>query len=105
MPDSLPCLGPTGFTGVSYLALTGSLTGVVTGIAGANMLLLFPFKFAVAYTLLYHYLGGIRHFVWDYHTIGNQNDTSSLLEKEKVVLISKGLFAGSVALAFIVACM
>jgi hypothetical protein len=31
-----------------------------------------PAKFIVAYPLTYHYLGGVRHFVWDLHKIGNK---------------------------------
>lgn len=38
----------------------------------ASPFLLFPAKFAIAYPLTYHYLGGVRHIVWDHHSIGNQ---------------------------------
>jgi succinate dehydrogenase (ubiquinone) cytochrome b560 subunit len=44
----------------------------VSAIAATNAFLLFPFKFAVSYTILYHWLGGLRHIVWDHHKIGNQ---------------------------------
>jgi succinate dehydrogenase (ubiquinone) cytochrome b560 subunit len=54
------------------LSLRGNLTGTVEGLAGTHALLLFPFKFAVLYTITYHYLGGLRHFVWDHHRIGDQ---------------------------------
>lgn len=50
----------------------GNLPGVIASVAATHPILLFPFKFAVAYTLLYHYLGALRHFAWDHHKIGNQ---------------------------------
>lgn len=34
-------------------------------------------RFAVAYTIFYHWLGGLRHFAWDHHKIGNQVHGSS----------------------------
>ncbi|KAJ9506399.1 hypothetical protein QJQ45_004902 [Haematococcus lacustris] len=56
----------------AVIALRGDLTGTVQAIAATNGLLLFPFKFAVTYTILYHWLGGIRHVLWDHSKIGNQ---------------------------------
>ena len=92
-----------GFAGAGYLSLTGSLPGVISSVAATHPILLFPFKFAVAYTLLYHYLGALRHFAWDHHKIGNQADKYSLLELPKVEILSKGLFVGAGVLSFILA--
>ncbi len=61
-----------GAFGAAWIALRGDLPGTVSSLASYNFLLLFPFKFAVSYTILYHWLGGLRHFVWDHHKIGNQ---------------------------------
>lgn len=94
-----------GFIGAGYISLTGNLPAVVTSIASTSPIILFPFKFAVAYTILYHYLGGLRHFAWDHGKIGNQNDKTSLLELPKVEMASKAMFIGAGVLSFIAACM
>uniref|UniRef100_A0A7R9VHH3 Succinate dehydrogenase subunit b560 n=1 Tax=Chlamydomonas euryale TaxID=1486919 RepID=A0A7R9VHH3_9CHLO len=94
-----------GFMGAGYISLTGNLTATVAAVAGTSPILLFPFKFAVAYTILYHYLGAVRHFAWDHGKHGNQADKNSLLELNYVEMLSKGLFVGSGVLAFIAACM
>ncbi len=91
-----------GFAGAGILALRGSLDGTVSALAG-NFLLAFPLKFLVAYTIIYHYLGGMRHFLWDHAKIGNNADRTSLLELPKVELSSKILLGSSAALAFICA--
>jgi succinate dehydrogenase (ubiquinone) cytochrome b560 subunit len=52
-------------------------------------------KFAVAFPLTYHYLGGVRHFMWD--------KNPEMLENDKVEQSSKLLFAGSVALSAVAA--
>ena len=62
-----------------------------------------PAKFVVAYPLVYHYLGGVRHFVWDLHKIGNNADKTSLLEKDRVEESSKILLGTSVVLATVLA--
>lgn len=92
-----------GFIGAGYISLTGNLPGLVSSIASTHPVLLFPFKFAVAYTLLYHYLGAVRHFVWDHHKVGDQADKTSLLELPKVELLSKALFVGAGVLSLIAA--
>lgn len=58
-----------------------------------------PIKLAISFPLVYHYLGGLRHFVWDMHRIGNQADHSSLLETPKVEQSSQVLLGASVALS------
>jgi succinate dehydrogenase (ubiquinone) cytochrome b560 subunit len=58
-----------------------------------------PAKFVVAYPLVYHYLGGLRHFVWDLHKIGNNADKTSLLEKDRVEQSSKVLLGVALALS------
>lgn len=87
-----------GFTGASYLALTGDLPGALLMFKADHPVLLVPVKAFIAFPLVYHYLGGLRHLVWDMHKIGNQADKSSLLEYSKVVESSKVLLGASVAL-------
>ncbi|KAG1673289.1 hypothetical protein FOA52_002569 [Chlamydomonas sp. UWO 241] len=94
-----------GFMGAGFISLTGNLPATVAAIAATSPILLFPFKFAVAYTFLYHYLGAVRHFAWDHGKIGNQADKSSLFELPKVEMLSKVMFIGAGVLSFIAACM
>lgn len=91
--------------GAGYISLTGNLPGLVSSIASTSPILLFPFKFAIAYTIFYHYLGAVRHFAWDHGKVGNQADKGSLFELPKVELLSKALFVGAGILSFIAACM
>lgn len=95
--------GHAGATGAAYIALTGDLPGAVLAFKANYPLLVFPAKFLVAYPLVYHYLGGMRHFVWDLHKIGNQADHTSLLETERVETSSKILLASSVVLTGVAA--
>lgn len=90
-----------GFALAGYVALTGDLPGALAAFRADHPLLAVPVKFAVAYPLAYHYLGGVRHFVWDLHRIGNNADKTSLLEKDKVEQSSKVLLGVSVAIASI----
>lgn len=92
-----------GFTGAGYVALTGDLPGAITALATDHPMLAFPAKLVVSWPLIYHYLGGIRHVVWDNAKMGNQTDHSDLLETPKVELSSKVLIASSVVLALIAA--
>mmetsp|Transcript_15670 Transcript_15670/g.32690 ORF Transcript_15670/g.32690 Transcript_15670/m.32690 type:complete len:203 (+) Transcript_15670:28-636(+) len=94
-----------GFMGAGYISLTGNLPGVVASIASTSPILLFPLKFAVAYTILYHYLGAVRHFAWDHGKIGNQADKTSMLELPQVEMASKALFIGAGVLSLIAAFM
>lgn len=64
-------------------------------------MLAYPAKFIVSFPLVYHYLGGLRHFVWDLHRIGNQADKSSLLETQRVEESSKYLAAAALGLSLV----
>ncbi len=68
----LPYVGNAGFTGVGWIALTGDLIGTIDAIKSASPLLVYPLKAAVAFPLVYHYLGGVRHVFWDKAKYGNQ---------------------------------
>lgn len=91
-----------GFFAAGYIALTGDLPGTLAAFKADHPFLVFPAKFIISYPLVYHYLGGLRHFVWDLHKIGNNADKTSLLEKDRVEQSSKVLLGTSLALASII---
>lgn len=78
------------------MALVGDLPATVDAIRHTT-LLLYPLKAGIAFPLVYHYLGGLRHIVWEKHTIGKQADKKSYLENEVVDRTSKAIFAASIA--------
>ena len=61
-----------GMTGAGLIALTGDLPATVETLKHTLPALLYPIKAAVAFPLVYHYLGGLRHVIWDKATYGNQ---------------------------------
>ena len=86
-----------GITGIGALALIGcdvpsfmSTIGDITVIGNVA-------KFGVVFPLTYHYLGGVRHFMWD--------KNPEMLENDKVEQSSKILIGGSVLLSAVVACL
>jgi len=87
------------------IALRGDLPGTVAAVSSTNAILLFPFKFAVSYTIVYHWLGGMRHFLWDHTKIGNMAEKGSVLELPAVDMSSKILFIGAGVISFAMACM
>lgn len=92
-----------GFTGASYIALTGDLPGMLLALNTHYPVATVPIKFIVAFPILYHYLGGMRHIIWDSYKLGNQTDRTCLLETPKVEQSSKVLLAASVGLTALVA--
>lgn len=94
-----------GVYGASAFALTGNVGSTVQMIANWPGIITFPIKFAISYTIFFHYLGGLRHFAWDHGKIGNQADKNSLLELPSAELSSKAMFGVSAVLAFVAACM
>ena len=61
-----------GMTGAGLIALTGDLPATVETLKHTSPALLYPIKAAVAFPLVYHYLGGLRHVIWDKASYGNQ---------------------------------
>ena len=53
-----------GVSGIGAMAFMGADPSAVTTAIASAGLCSCP-KFAVAFPLVYHYLGGIRHIVWD----------------------------------------
>lgn len=96
---------PPGFAAAGYVALTGDLPGALAALKANHPVLAVPAKFIISYPLIYHYMGGLRHFVWDLHKIGNNADKTSLLEKDRVEQSSKVLVAVSLAVASLVSLM
>jgi succinate dehydrogenase (ubiquinone) cytochrome b560 subunit len=92
-----------GFAAAGYIALTGDLPGALASFKANYPLLVFPTKLVISFPLVYHYLGGMRHFVWDLHKIGNQADKTSLLETPRVEQSSQILLGASVALSLLAA--
>lgn len=84
------------------LALTGQLPLVIDFVT-SSPLLLYPAKVAVAFPLVYHYLGGLRHLYWDEAKHGRQIDDISPLKVPKVAASSRALLYGSVGAAAMLA--
>lgn len=80
-----------------YLALAGDLPGAIATLQTSYPLLVFPAKAAVAFPLVYHYLGGLRHVYWDHAKLGNMAEARSALELPSVVASSKALMGASAA--------
>ena len=87
----------TGMAGAGAIALSGDLQATVEALRDSGPALLLPIKALVAFPFVYHYAGGIRHIVWEKHSIGNQADKTSLLENPAVDKSSKLVIAASLA--------
>ena len=86
-----------GIAGISALSLGGADVGAVVSSIGSIAVIGQAAKFSVAFPLVYHYLAGVRHILWDRNP--------DMLETEKVTQSSYVLVgassAVSVALALI----
>lgn len=77
-------LGTVGGGSCASLAALGSVGLIVPAVS----------KFSVAFPLGYHYLGGVRHFVWD----NSPNLLENVgVEKASYALIGTSLLLGGVA--------
>lgn len=104
LPSLLPPssnFGKPGFAAAGYVALTGDLPGALASFKANYPILVYPTKFIISFPLVYHYLGGMRHFAWDLYKIGNQADKTSLLETPRVEESSKILLGASAALSLV----
>ncbi|KAK9810451.1 hypothetical protein WJX72_010894 [[Myrmecia] bisecta] len=84
-----------GAGGAGFVALTGDLPAAVEALKASYPLLVIPIKGAIVFPLIYHYLAGVRHVVWDKHRIGKNSDHKSLLENETVDKTSRAIIATS----------
>jgi succinate dehydrogenase (ubiquinone) cytochrome b560 subunit len=92
-----------GATAAAYIALTGDLPGALLAFKTNYPLLAYPVKAVIAFPIVYHYMGGLRHFAWDLSKIGPNADRTSLLESERVEQSSKILIGSSVAVTVLMA--
>ena len=82
-------------TGIGALALGGADVGAIMSTIGDMAVIGNVAKFSVAFPLVYHYLGGVRHLVWD--------RMPELLENDKVEKSSMALIGASTAISVAVA--
>ena len=78
-----------GLSGMGVLSLVGSDVGAVmasVGNSGVGPLA----KFTVAFPLVYHYMGGVRHLVWDFfpETVNNEQCVTSSYALGGVALVA-----------------
>lgn len=92
-----------GFAAAGYVALTGDLPSALAALRADAPAVAFVARAVIAFPLVFHYLGAMRHFAWDLHKIGNQADKTSLLEVPKVEQSSKVLFGASAVLGLVLA--
>jgi succinate dehydrogenase (ubiquinone) cytochrome b560 subunit len=59
-------LGAGGLGSIEIIAGPGSALSLMETIGSQGFLIAAPAKFAVAFPLVYHYAGALRHFGWDY---------------------------------------
>ncbi len=72
--------------------MTGDLPGTVDAIKASVPWLIPPLKAAVAFPIIYHYAGGVRHIYWDKARYGNMADKNSPLDLGPVDASSYAVF-------------
>lgn len=87
-----------GITGVGSLALAGCDLPSLAALLGSITLVGPLAKFAVSFPLVYHYLGGVRHTVWD--RIPESTLTTEEVTKSSYLLLGASVIA-SVGIALI----
>lgn len=83
-----------GCAGLGFLELvggTGTSYWVMETIGSQGFLIASGAKFGVSFTIIYHFLGALRHFAWDYYP--------DLLTNEEVEKASLALMGGSTVLS------
>jgi len=81
--------------GAGALALGGDLLPVVDWVR--DSFLVYPARAFVAFPLVYHYGGGVRHLIWDSAKYKRQADRGDVLDPVWVDKSSYALLAGSAA--------
>lgn len=84
-------------SGAGLIALTGDLPATIDAMKAASPAFTMLVKAGISFPLIYHYLAGLRHVMWEHVKIGKQADKTSLLENETVDKSSRAIFAGSIA--------
>ena len=78
-----------GIGAAGAIALVGDLPATVDAFKSSYPALVYPAKAIISWPLFYHYLGGVRHIIWDKHSMGKQAEKKSYLENEAVNKSSK----------------
>ena len=84
--------GMFGTLAVAELASSGLALDIMQAVGSAG-LAAYPAKFCVAFPIVYHYAGGIRHLVWDY--------TPDKLNNAEVEKASYALFGASATISLL----
>jgi len=74
----------------------GDLPATVDAFKASYPLLVYPTKAIITWPLFYHYLAGVRHIIWDKHSMGKQAEKKSYLENEAVDKSSKLILGTSI---------
>ena len=100
----IACIVCAGTVAIAGIALVGDVPSAITTFKTTVPWLVVPTKALVAFPIVYHYAGGIRHLIWDQAEIGKQADKTSFLENEAVDRLSWGMLGvsavGTVILGF-----
>ncbi len=78
------------------MALGGDLPATIAAFKDTLPFLVLPAKAAIAFPFVYHYAGGLRHIIWDKHSIGNQAEKTSLLDVPSVDRSSRIIIGTSI---------
>ncbi|KAL3139965.1 hypothetical protein ABBQ38_004252 [Trebouxia sp. C0009 RCD-2024] len=85
-----------GIGAAGAIALVGDLPAAVEAFTASYPSLVYPAKAVITWPLFYHYLGGVRHIIWEKHRMGKQAEKKSYLENEAVNKSSRFIFATSI---------
>lgn len=88
--------GAFGVGAIDLMGGPGASLSLMESIGSSGFLVASPAKFAVAFPLVYHYLGAVRHFVWDYFPDKYLNNED--VQKSSIALIGS---AGLISLGFV----
>mmetsp|Transcript_8441 Transcript_8441/g.12230 ORF Transcript_8441/g.12230 Transcript_8441/m.12230 type:complete len:127 (-) Transcript_8441:69-449(-) len=85
-------VGCFGLGAVELVGGSGTAAATMEMIGNSGVLVSAPAKFCVAFPLVYHYLGAVRHFVWDKYP-------DSTLTTDHAKMASYGLVGSSLAVS------
>jgi succinate dehydrogenase (ubiquinone) cytochrome b560 subunit len=86
--------GSAGLGLVEIVGGNGAALDLMSTVGSANVAIVAGAKFAVAFPIVYHYLGGLRHIIWD----NNPEMLSNVdVEKASYVLVGTSLLLSGVA--------
>merc|ERR1712072_1444780 len=65
-----------GMAALAGVSLGGDAIVTIEAFKTAAPYVVPPLKLAVSFPIIYHYMAGVRHLVWDTYHIGNQTEKS-----------------------------